>query len=275
MRITLLIISLFSMSLALAADPKETSSNTPANAASSAASTPASAATSAPAHKAAAVSRGVPPKVQERIQKRLSQMGTSEKIEITPTPLPNLYQVLLGHQVFYMDEDGKFLLSGTFSDVAKGVDLTEERLKGVRKSIFEDLEGSFISYGKKDAPHRAVVFTDIECGYCRRFHNNIKEINRLGIRVDYVLVPFRGEQSYRKAMNVWCSKDRNKALDLAKKGSNLPTANCLSPLEDNVEYAKLLRVQGTPAVFLGDGTSVGGYIEPVQLKQKALQNQKR
>jgi len=29
------------------------------------------------------------------------------------------------------------------------------------------------------------VFTDIDCGFCRRFHNQIADLNKAGIRVRY------------------------------------------------------------------------------------------
>ena len=209
---------------------------------------------------------------QDAIHKRLSTMDPSGQFSVSPTPIKGLYEVVQGGNVVYMSEDGKFMLHGSLVDIEGAKNLTEETLKTVRSDIFKNLSKNFITYGKKDAPHRVVVFTDVECGYCRRFHAKMDRMNDLGIAVDYVLTPILGPSSNEKALSVWCSSDRAKALTKAKSGGDVGSKTCDSPIDDNLVAAVGIGVRGTPAVYHPDGTKLGGYIEPEQLLQ-LLQNE--
>ena len=87
-------------------------------------------------------------------------------------------------------------------------------------------ESEMLVFSPKDPKYTITVFTDIDCGYCRKLHSQIAEYNRLGIRVRYLFFPRSGPdtESWHKAEAVWCSSNRNDALTRAKNGENLQDA---------------------------------------------------
>jgi len=113
------------------------------------------------------------------------------------------------------------------------------------------------------------VFTDIDCGFCRKFHNQIADINKAGVRVRYLMFPRTGPgtESWRKAESVWCSKDRREALTRAKKGEDLKTKPCSDASAIKAQYTmgEDLGVEGTPAIFTQGGDYIGGFLTPDQL----------
>ena len=210
------------------------------------------------------------------IQKRLVEMDATGKFTVSPAPVKGFHQVIQnGANVFYMSDDGRFIFQGSLIDLYAGKDLTEEAMVKLRVASFKGMSDRFISFGKPDAPYQATVFTDINCGYCRHFHAQMTEINKLGIRINYILAPFQGEEAYNSAVAVWCSANRQDALTRAKLGQRIKAKKCSNPIEDNLRDTQKLKVRGTPAVYLADGRYAGGYMKPHQLLEKFRQSQKR
>ena len=121
--------------------------------------------------------------------------------------------------------------------------------------------------------YTVTVFTDVDCQYCRLFHSQIAEYNKLGIRVRYASFPRTepGSPSWLKAEQVWCSQDRKAALTRAKQGEPLETKVCKANPVEKVHQAGVdMGITGTPGVFTSSGTEVGGYVPPdALLKQLA------
>jgi thiol:disulfide interchange protein DsbC len=113
------------------------------------------------------------------------------------------------------------------------------------------------------------VFTDIDCGYCRKLHNEMAKYNAEGITVRYMPYPRSGlnTPSYYKAVSVWCSDDRRDALTRAKAGKDVPRATCDNPVQASLELGHQLGVTGTPALVLEDGQLLPGYVPAKKLSQ--------
>ena len=107
------------------------------------------------------------------------------------------------------------------------------------------------------------VFTDIDCGYCRKLHREIGMLNELGVTVRYLGFPRAGvgSDSYKKIVAAWCSKDPMDALTRAKLGQDIEDLYCDNPIEKQLMLGEKLGVSGTPAIFFEDGTLQPGYIE--------------
>jgi thiol:disulfide interchange protein DsbC len=190
---------------------------------------------------------------------------------VAESTLPNFYEVVLAGQVLYVSGDGRFLIQGSVYDVPSRTDLTEHtrakvRLEGLKEAGPERR----IIYGPQDARHRLTVFTDIDCGYCRRMHQQMAEYNRLGIAIEYLFFPRAGAGSdaWDKAVTVWCSDDRQKALTDAKAGVALDKKQCSNPVEADYQLGNRIGVTGTPAVYSSGGVQLGGYVPPEQLLQR-------
>ena len=126
-------------------------------------------------------------------------------------------------------------------------------------------------FGPKDPKYTVTVFTDVDCGYCRKLHSQIADYNRLGVRVRYLLYPRTGPNtsSWTKAEQVWCSSDRNDALTRAKLGQELPAKPCSNnPVARSYALGQDFALDGTPAIVLTNGAMLPGYVPPdVLLKQ--------
>jgi thiol:disulfide interchange protein DsbC len=189
---------------------------------------------------------------------------------VTPAPMAGISEVLIGTKLFYVTNDGKYIFDGTLIDLATRTDLSEKRLSSVRHDLINKVSEKDMIIFPADKPrHTMTVFTDIDCGYCRKLHNDIANYNDEGITVRYILFPRSGinTPSYNKAVSVWCSDDRRDALTRAKAGEELPRSTCDNPVKAGMDLGHELGVSGTPALLLESGQLLPGYVPPKKLAQ--------
>lgn len=182
---------------------------------------------------------------------------------VGPSPVPGLFEVMVGPRVFYVSEDGRYLVQGAIIDIEKKENLTEPRKDQARLKAVEAVgEEKMIVFGDKDAKHTITVFTDIDCGYCRKLHDEMDAYNKAGIRVRYLFYPRapEGSPSFTKAVSVWCAEDRLAAMTEAKAGKEVPEKSCDNPVEDHVSVGQAIGITGTPALILEDGELAPGYV---------------
>ena len=191
-------------------------------------------------------------------------------LEISETPLKGIYEVMHDKSnVFYTDANGDFILQGSLIDVNQLKNLTEGKLKQIRKDTLAEVPADrFIEFGSPEAKHEVVVFTDVNCGYCRKLHDQRARYSKFDIKVRYLLTPVLGADSSDKATSVWCADDRQTALTDAKMGKDIATVRCDARLDENLEIMKDFNVRGTPAILLEDGTLLRGYVEPEKLLEE-------
>lgn len=193
---------------------------------------------------------------------------TAQVDSITPSPIPGLMEVRAAGAVVYISHDGGHVLAGDLYDVKARQNLTEQSRQEVRSDILATVDkDSRIRFGPADAAHTLYVFTDISCPYCTQLHEDVPELNRLGVAVEYLAYPRAGIQSGPgQVMNgAWCADDRNAALDAAFAGDGKPGTGCSQVLRKHVETARLLEVEGTPTIYTIDGRQLGGYLPPAEL----------
>ena len=211
---------------------------------------------------------------EARVRDALHKLAPNIVVErIGPSPIPGYHQVVAGGQVLYVSDDGKYLLQGALLDIDRQKDLSEAAMATVRKDILKGLPVEDRIVFKPDgAPrHRVVVLTDVECGYCRKFHSDIAEYTRRGIQVEYMAFPRAGLGSpdYRKMVAVWCAPDRRKALTDAKNDRPVAMASCArTPVDMQYRAGQRMGLQGTPMILTEDGQSLGGYLPPDELLKR-------
>jgi thiol:disulfide interchange protein DsbC len=168
--------------------------------------------------------------------------------------------------------DGKYAISGDLYDLAGNTNLTENHRRETRAKLIAAIpESQMVIFGPRDPRYTVTVFTDVDCGYCRRLHSQIAEYNRLGIRVRYLFYPRTGPntESWTKAEEVWCSSNRNDALTQAKRGLPLQAKPCAdNPVARHYALGRDFDLQGTPAIVLPSGELVAGYVPPAVLAQR-------
>jgi len=213
---------------------------------------------------------------EEKVRGVLKQLNPAIRVDsIEASPIAGFHQVVAGGQVVYVSDDGKYLLQGELMDVANRRNLSEAAMTKVRGNVLKTLPmADRIVFAPAGTPkHKVVVLTDIECGYCRKFHSEIAEINRRGIEVEYLAFPRAGLGSadYRKMVSVWCADDRKKALTDAKNDRSVPNKACTTPVDMQYNAGLRMGLEGTPMLLTTDGQFLGGYLPPDALQQRLEQ----
>ncbi len=228
-------------------------------------------ATAPPAAKPGAVPADVRARVVSRLQ------GASPNA-VSATPIPGLYEVTMGGIVAYVSADGKYLVSGNVYDLDSQTNITATRRNAARAAVLAAArEDQMIVFSPPNPKMTVTVFTDVDCGYCRKLHSQIAEFNRAGVKVRYMMYPRTGPgtESWKKAEMVWCAADRKEALTRAKKGEPLKGRACGDAvIKQQYEMGEDLGVEGTPAIFTQNGDYVGGYLAPADLVQAVQDSQK-
>lgn len=189
--------------------------------------------------------------------------------QVRPSPVAGIFEVEMGADTAYVSADGRFLFSGDLYEVDSRTNLTEVGRSTARSKALAKLdEHDMIVFGPAAAKHTITIFTDVECGYCRKLHGEIEQITKLGVRVRYLAYPRAGpgSEDWDKMEAVWCAKDRNTAITKAKQGEVVKTAKCgATPVAKQYALGEELGVRGTPAIFTATGDYIGGYLPPKEL----------
>ncbi|MCQ8103214.1 DsbC family protein [Methylomonas sp. SURF-2] len=203
------------------------------------------------------------------IKKALNEFMPGAQVEsIAPSEIKGLFEVVSGGNIFYASEDGRYLLQGQMFDAVEKKNITENKLAGVRRQALEQVgEKNMIIFKPAAGKHVVSIFTDIDCGYCRKLHSEIDQYMAQGISVRYLFFPRagKGSESYSKAVSVWCAADRQKALTTAKKGESLETKNCDNPVDQHMALGESFGMNGTPMIVTEKGNILPGYVPAAQL----------
>ena len=195
---------------------------------------------------------------------------------VKPTEIKGVFELNTNSSVIYVSEDGKYALQGRLIDVATSTDLTEQKMAATRLDDLKQLgTDKMIVFTPKIKKYTVSVFTDIDCGYCRKLHSELDQYLAEGITIQYLLYPRAGvgSESYRKAVSVWCADDRNAALTLAKKDTKIPEKSCTNPIDEHLKLGEKFGAQGTPMIVLEQGHIYPGYLPAKELVQ-ALEKEK-
>jgi thiol:disulfide interchange protein DsbC len=189
---------------------------------------------------------------------------------VASSPVSGLYEVMVGTQIIYVSEDGRYFVDGQVVDMKTRENLTDVRLSGVRKAAVDAIpENQMLIFSAPKYDHTVTVFTDIDCPYCAKLHSQMDQYEAEGIRVRYLFYPRAGARSpsYDEAVSVWCADDPNQALTDAKAGKKIPAKTCDNPVDEHMALGRKVGINGTPAIMLEDGEMVPGYVEPKRLSQ--------
>lgn len=210
-----------------------------------------------------------------QVREKMHKLFGIKAEDVQPSVAPGLYEVNHKHEIAYVTADGKFIVHGDIVNVDTGEPVTEEHRRADRLAALAALgPNSFISFTPPPplaSKYVVTVFTDVDCGYCRKLHSEIAQYNARGIEIRYAFWPRSGPDtpSWYRAEAVWCSADRRAALTQAKQGVEIPTVRkaCDNPVQREYDLGLQLGIRGTPALFLPDGEMVDGYVPPESLAQ--------
>ena len=195
-----------------------------------------------------------------------------EPNDVTASPVDGWYMIRRNSIVAYISEDGRYLLQGDMIDLDANVNLSDIARNESRRELMSSIDDSeTIRFSPADPKYSVTIFTDVDCTYCRRLHAQIDEYLESGIEVRYLLYPRYGPSSasWNKSQNVSCSQDKQAALTTAKRGEAVEAQRCGSTMvQEHFALGRQVGLSGTPAIVLGDGELIGGYLPPAQLKQR-------
>jgi thiol:disulfide interchange protein DsbC len=194
----------------------------------------------------------------------------SKAEDFRPSPVPGLYELAQGAEIVYVTSDGKYAFAGDLYDLNDDTNLSERRRRDSRLALISSVpEAQMLVFSPKDPKYTITVFTDIDCGYCRKLHSEMPEYNKLGIRVRYLYYPRMGPDSegWDKAQAVACATNKTDAMTRAKRGESVKSGKCnaSSIVQRDYELGQEIGLRGTPAIILEDGELLAGYVPPAML----------
>ncbi len=193
---------------------------------------------------------------------------------ISTSEIEGLYAVKIANgPVLYSTRDGKYFVLGDLFEAAPGgfINLAERAREGGRAELMASINTSdMIVFAPKDQPAKAaiMVFTDVDCFYCQKLHQEVPDLNRLGIEVRYLAYPRAGigSDSYKKIASAWCAEDKQTAMTKLKTRQRIPTNVCPgNPVEAQFKLGQQVGVSGTPAMVTTEGRLMPGYMPALQL----------
>lgn len=207
----------------------------------------------------------------EKINKVLPEGMTVQNIK--ESQVEGIYVVDIGDlQPLYVSKDGSFFFYGELYAVEESSlqNTTKSEINLKRKSILDQVlsQKDFITFRASNEQHVVTVFTDVDCGYCRKFHSEIDDFNNQGITINYVAFPRSGldSESYNKIVGAWCSNDPHQAITDLKNGLDPELLLCQDhPVEKHYMLGQKIGITGTPAIIASSGELLPGYLPPLEL----------
>jgi thiol:disulfide interchange protein DsbC len=200
----------------------------------------------------------------------------AEVVSITPSAMPGFYDAQLAEGNVLVDAQGRYFITGDLYEIRSSgaINHTEVRRSQWRKVQLAAVKKRdlLIFSPKTEAKTYVNIFTDVDCGYCRRLHQDVPVLNnRYGIEVRYLAFPRAGVGSptYNKMVTAWCANDGRRKLTRLKNGDELPVKLCIdNPVSRQYELGKSIGVRGTPAIFTPSGELLPGYLPPEELAKR-------
>lgn len=214
-----------------------------------------------------------PQQVESTIRRALGDRlpGLGRVDEVTRSPLPGLYEVRVGTDLFYTDAEGNYLITGYILDTRARRNLTEERIEKLLAIDFDELPlRDAFTIVRGNGKRRIAVFEDPNCGYCKRFEKDLQKLDNVTIHM--FLFPILGPSSEQRSRNIWCAKDRSRAwFDWMLRDVAAPAADAAcdhSALARNIEFGRRHKITGTPTIFFADGSRVPGAVPASEVEKK-------
>ena len=186
-------------------------------------------------------------------------------VQVRSTPLEGMYVLeISGGALFYGTDDGRYLFAGDLYELGEHdlINHAEVWRVAQRHRLLASVNGPLVFPAEGSTKAIISVFTDVDCGYCRRLHQEVPKLNQLGVEVRYLAFPRAGvgSRSYQKIVSAWCSADPNTAITRLKAGQTIPDIECKNPVMSHYELGRELGVAGTPSIVLEDGSMLPGFV---------------
>ncbi len=203
--------------------------------------------------------------IRQSLQSNLPNIGNID--HIVKTPYSGLYEVVIGGQLLYTDEQGKYLFNGSIIDVKNRTDLSSARSKKLFALDFDKLPlDTAIKRVKGNGKRHLAYFTDPNCSFCKRLEKELSQVNDVTLYL-FMYPIFPG--SAEIVRNVQCAKDPMKAWDnWMQQGIAPANTSCVTSTDKVAALAKALKVTGTPNLIFANGEQTPGYLPAAELEKR-------
>ena len=205
--------------------------------------------------------------IRTEIQKRL---GTSANVRnVTPSPIPGLFEVQVNNEIFYTDSNAKYLIQGEMVELASGNNLTTKRQEDINRIKWSELpQAQAFKVVRGNGSRQIAVFSDPNCGYCKRLEKTLQQLDNVTI-YNY-LIPILSADSALKSKQIWCAADQQKVWNDWMLNNLGPSgkSDCANPIDKNLTLAKNYGINGTPTIFFTDGSRFPGAVQLVDIEKK-------
>jgi thiol:disulfide interchange protein DsbC len=208
------------------------------------------------------------------IEEKLSQIIPAElEIDsIQRSEVENFYEIELSdNSFFYVEENAQYLFLGDIYKLGENelINISQQKKFSSSQEMLKKINPeSLISFTPELIKYKIYVFTDVDCGFCRKFHNQISAYLNEGIQINYLAFPRSGVESetYKKMTTAWCSDDRQKVLTGLKNDEVFDQIDCVdNPIKEHYQLAKSIDIQGTPTIISSTGLTIPGFIEAKEI----------
>jgi thiol:disulfide interchange protein DsbC len=208
------------------------------------------------------------------IEEKLSQIIPAElEIDsIQRSEVENFYEIELSdNSFFYVEENAQYLFLGDIYKLGENelINISQQKKFSSSQEMLKKINPeSLISFTPELIKYKIYVFTDVDCGFCRKFHNQIGAYLNEGIQINYLAFPRSGVESetYKKMTTAWCSDDRQKVLTGLKNDEVFDQIDCVdNPIKEHYQLAKSIDIQGTPTIISSTGLTIPGFIEAKEI----------
>ena len=207
--------------------------------------------------------------IRTEIQKR---PGTSANVRnVTPSPIPGLFEVQVNNEIFYTDSNAKYLIQGEMVELASGNNLTTKRQEDINRIKWSDLpQAQAFKVVRGNGSRQIAVFSDPNCGYCKRLEKTLQQLDNVTI-YNY-LIPILSADSALKSKQIWCAADQQKVWNDWMLNNLGPSgkSDCANPIDRNLTLAKNYGINGTPTIFFTDGSRFPGAVQLADIEKKLV-----
>lgn len=210
--------------------------------------------------------------VRSQLEQRMPGLPIAN---IAESAMAGVYAVELEDgAMLYVSADGRHAIAGDmYALTAEGpVNLAEARRAQRRRELIAGVDVSDMIVFAPRGEARAVlhVFTDVDCGYCRKLHDERQALREHGIELRYLAYPRAGVGSptYKHMVSAWCAGDRQGAITRLKRGDAITDRTCENPVAAQFELGRMLGVSGTPSLITAAGELIPGYMPADELAKK-------
>ncbi|PLX93519.1 MAG: protein-disulfide isomerase [Desulfuromonas sp.] len=163
----------------------------------------------------------------------------------------------------YIDFSKQYLVAGNIVRLTDNQNITQNRLVDLNRVDTKAIPtGDALLLGRKEAKRKVIVFTDPECPYCRKLHDEMKDVVARDPDTAFLIKMFplkMHPKAHDIAKTILCTRSIEHLND-AFAGKAVPPPLCnTDAVEKSLADGEAVGVRSTPTIILPDGRVIPGF----------------